>query len=127
MAITGKITVKDKDILGSLQDFFKRVLETEEIEAILVPQHLSGKNMVMPTLPRFAHAGWVEFHGGARSPAPPLSDGLEDPRAQTQHPDIQALFPSPTEAATSCAKASRAWLESCEWGRVMAGLVGPAK
>jgi len=50
MAITRKIEVQDKDILGSLQDFFKRVLETDDINAVLVPQHLPMKNMVMPTL-----------------------------------------------------------------------------
>jgi formate dehydrogenase subunit beta len=50
MAITGKIEVQDKDILGSLREFFKRVLETDDINAILVPQHLPMKNMVMPTL-----------------------------------------------------------------------------
>lgn len=50
MAITGKIEVQEKDILGSLRAFFKRVLETDDINAILVPQHLSMKNMVMPTL-----------------------------------------------------------------------------
>jgi len=50
MAITAKIDVKGKDILGSLQGFFKNLLETEEIQALLVPQHLPMKNMVMPTL-----------------------------------------------------------------------------
>jgi formate dehydrogenase subunit beta len=50
MAITAKIDVKDKDILGSLRSFFKNILETEEIQALLVPQHLPMKNIVMPTL-----------------------------------------------------------------------------
>ncbi|MGD9079216.1 MAG: Coenzyme F420 hydrogenase/dehydrogenase, beta subunit C-terminal domain [Desulfobacterales bacterium] len=50
MAITAKIDVKDKDILGSLRGFFKNILETEEIQSLLVPQHLPMKNMVMPTL-----------------------------------------------------------------------------
>jgi len=50
MAITAKIDVKDKDVLGALQGFFKKILESEEIKAILVPQHLALKNMVMPTL-----------------------------------------------------------------------------
>ncbi len=50
MAITAKIDVKDKDILGSLQGFFKNILETDEIQSLLVPQHLPMKNMVMPTL-----------------------------------------------------------------------------
>jgi len=50
MAITAKIDVKNKDILGSLQDFFKNILVTDEIQSLLVPQHLPMKNMVMPTL-----------------------------------------------------------------------------
>jgi formate dehydrogenase subunit beta len=50
MAITAKIEVQDKNVLGSLQGFFQNVLEIEEIKAILVPQHLPMKNMVMPTL-----------------------------------------------------------------------------
>lgn len=50
MAITAKIDVNDKDILGSLRDFLKNVLGTDEIQLLLVPQHLPMKNMVMPTL-----------------------------------------------------------------------------
>ncbi|MEE4266109.1 MAG: Coenzyme F420 hydrogenase/dehydrogenase, beta subunit C-terminal domain [Desulfobacteraceae bacterium] len=50
MAVTAKIDVKDKDMLGSLRDFFKDLLETEEIQSLLVPQHLPMKDMVMPTL-----------------------------------------------------------------------------
>ena len=50
MAITAKIDVQDKDILGSLRGFFKSLLETEEIQSLLVPQHLPMKDMVMPTL-----------------------------------------------------------------------------
>jgi len=50
MAITAKIDVKENDILGSLRGFFKDILELEDIHAILVPQHLPMKNMVMPTL-----------------------------------------------------------------------------
>jgi formate dehydrogenase subunit beta len=50
MAITAKIEVQEKNVLGSLQGFFQKILETEEIKAILVPQHLPMKNMVMPTL-----------------------------------------------------------------------------
>jgi len=50
MAITAKIDVKEKDILGSLREFLKSLLKVEEIKAILVPQHLPMKNMVMPML-----------------------------------------------------------------------------
>ena len=50
MAITAKIDVNEKDILGSLRDFIRDILELEYIQAILVPQHLPMKNMVMPTL-----------------------------------------------------------------------------
>ena len=50
MAITAKIDVKENNILGSLRGFFKNILELEDIAAILVPQHLPMKDMVMPTL-----------------------------------------------------------------------------
>ena len=50
MAMTAKIDVKENDILGSLRGFFKDILELEDIHAILVPQHLPMKKMVMPTL-----------------------------------------------------------------------------
>ena len=50
MAITAKIDVKEKDVLGSIGNFFKGILAQEDIHAILVPQHLPMKNMVMPTL-----------------------------------------------------------------------------
>jgi formate dehydrogenase subunit beta len=50
MGITAKIDVKAQDILGSLRGFFEDLLELDEIKAILVPQHLPAKNMVMPTL-----------------------------------------------------------------------------
>jgi formate dehydrogenase subunit beta len=50
MAVTAKIDVKDKDILGSLRGFFKDLLETGDIQSLLVPQHLPMKDMVMPTL-----------------------------------------------------------------------------
>ena len=50
MATTAKIEVTDQDILESLSNFFKDILEIEDIHAILVPQHLPMKNMVMPTL-----------------------------------------------------------------------------
>ena len=50
MAMTAKIDVKGKDILGALRIFFENILKIEDIQAILVPQHLPMKNMVMPTL-----------------------------------------------------------------------------
>lgn len=50
MAITANVEVKEKDILGSLRDFFRRLLEVEDIKALLVPQHLTMKGMVMSTL-----------------------------------------------------------------------------
>jgi formate dehydrogenase subunit beta len=50
MAITAKIDVEAQDILGSLRGFFQELLKLDEIKAILVPQHLPAKNMVMPTL-----------------------------------------------------------------------------
>jgi formate dehydrogenase (coenzyme F420) beta subunit len=50
MATTVKIEVKDNDIVDSLQIFLKLLLRQPQIDAMLVPQHLPMKNMVMPTL-----------------------------------------------------------------------------
>jgi len=50
MAIAAKIVVKDNDILGALRGFFEDVLKIGDIKAILVPQLLPMRNMVMPTL-----------------------------------------------------------------------------
>jgi formate dehydrogenase subunit beta len=50
MAFTAKIDVTEQDVLGALRGFFEDILKIEEISAILVPQRLPGKNMVMPTL-----------------------------------------------------------------------------
>jgi formate dehydrogenase subunit beta len=50
MSKTGKIKITDGDLLASLQDFFKSILSLDEIDAILVPQALPTKNMVMPAL-----------------------------------------------------------------------------
>lgn len=50
MAISAKIDVKDQDLLSSLKDFFRSILQLENVSAILVPQHLPMKNVVMPTL-----------------------------------------------------------------------------
>jgi len=47
---TAKINVKDGDLLTTLRDFFRSILQLEDISAILVPQHLPAKNVVMPTL-----------------------------------------------------------------------------
>jgi formate dehydrogenase subunit beta len=50
MAKIAKIGVKEQNLLSSLQRFFKTFLEQGEISALLVPQHLSMKKAVMPTL-----------------------------------------------------------------------------
>jgi formate dehydrogenase subunit beta len=50
MTITAKVDVEAQGILGSLRRLFENILKTEDIRAILVPQHLPMKNMVMPTL-----------------------------------------------------------------------------
>ena len=50
MAISAKINVTDQDLLTSLKDFFRSILQLEDVSAILVPQHLPMKNVVMPTL-----------------------------------------------------------------------------
>jgi formate dehydrogenase subunit beta len=50
MATTAKINVTDGNLLASMQKLFQSILGVEEISAILVPQHLLMKNMVMPAL-----------------------------------------------------------------------------
>jgi formate dehydrogenase subunit beta len=50
MAKTAKIEVKEQDLLVSMQGFFKTLLEKGDINALLVPQRLPKKNVVMPTL-----------------------------------------------------------------------------
>jgi formate dehydrogenase (coenzyme F420) beta subunit len=47
---TAKIKVKDGDLLATLREFFRSILQLDDINAILVPQHLPMKNVVMPTL-----------------------------------------------------------------------------
>jgi len=50
MAKTAKINVTDGNLLVSLQKIFRSMLRAEEISAILVPQILPMKSMVMPAL-----------------------------------------------------------------------------
>ena len=50
MAKTAKIKITDGNLLVSLRNFFRSILRLEDISAILVPQHLPMKNMVMPAL-----------------------------------------------------------------------------
>lgn len=47
---TGQINVPNQDLLATLRTFFKSILQLTDISAILVPQHLPMKNVVMPTL-----------------------------------------------------------------------------
>jgi formate dehydrogenase subunit beta len=50
MAKTAQLEVKDQDLLAALREFFKSILQQDDISAILVPWRLPMKNMVMPTL-----------------------------------------------------------------------------
>lgn len=50
MAKTFKLDTKNREPLAALKEFFSSILKTDEISAILVPQRLPMKNMVMPTL-----------------------------------------------------------------------------
>lgn len=50
MATTAKIDVKDQDLLASLRDFFRSILQLEDISGVLAPKKLPMKNIVMPTL-----------------------------------------------------------------------------
>jgi len=57
MAISAKIDVKDQDILSSLKDFFRSILQLEDVSAILVPtlvtdpEHLDGVDPLAPIFP----------------------------------------------------------------------------
>jgi len=50
MSAFSKIDVKDKDLLASLRGLFRSMLESDKINALMVPWHLPMKNVVMPTL-----------------------------------------------------------------------------
>ena len=50
MSITAKLEVKEQDLLAALEDFFRSLLELDDVSAILVPQRLPMKNVVMPAL-----------------------------------------------------------------------------
>ena len=50
MAKTAAIKIKDGDLLAALRGFLRSVLSQEEIDAVLVPQRLPMKNMIMPML-----------------------------------------------------------------------------
>ncbi len=52
MSAFSKIDVEDKDVVASLQGFFKSLLASEKIDALLVPWQLPMKNAIMPTLIR---------------------------------------------------------------------------
>ena len=45
-----KLETKDTELLKSLQNFLRSILELDEISAILAPKLLPMKNMVMPVL-----------------------------------------------------------------------------
>lgn len=42
--------ITNGDVLAALRGFFRSILRQEDVGAILVPQHLPNKNVVMPTL-----------------------------------------------------------------------------
>lgn len=50
MSSTAKINVENQDLLAPLREFFRSILQLEDISAILIPQHLPMKNIVMPML-----------------------------------------------------------------------------
>ena len=50
MVKLAEFKVKEQNLIESLQRFFKTLLVEGKIDAILVPQHLPMKNVVMPTL-----------------------------------------------------------------------------
>jgi len=50
MTTTAKLDVNNQDILLTLREFLQSVLQQDEISAVLVPQQLPMKNIVMPVL-----------------------------------------------------------------------------
>ncbi|MEN8244562.1 MAG: Coenzyme F420 hydrogenase/dehydrogenase, beta subunit C-terminal domain [Thermodesulfobacteriota bacterium] len=50
MATTARLEVKNGDLLAALEAFSRRILDCDDIGAILAPWRLPMKNMVMPTL-----------------------------------------------------------------------------
>ncbi len=58
MALTTLLDVKNQNPSATLNDFFRAVLETEEIGAVLAPRKLPVKNVVMPAL--IAHPDQME-------------------------------------------------------------------
>ncbi len=50
MATTAKIEIKNEDRLEAIRSLLKKALETEAVDAILVPMRLPMRNMVMPAL-----------------------------------------------------------------------------
>lgn len=50
MAKTATYEVRDGGILDAFKELFAAVLQLDEVDAVLVPQQLAGKNTVMPTL-----------------------------------------------------------------------------
>lgn len=50
MTVTAKINIKNQDISESVRSFLEDILKTGIVQAVLVPQHLPMKKMVMPTL-----------------------------------------------------------------------------
>ena len=50
MATTVKIDLTNQDLLSGIRDFFQSILKQEEINTMLVPQHLPMQNSVMPVL-----------------------------------------------------------------------------
>lgn len=61
MSKIGKIAVKDRDPVSSLQDFLKTLLEKAVVEAVLVQQRLPMNNAVMPALvTETEKLGWAD-------------------------------------------------------------------
>ena len=50
MASTYRLEVENGDIVAGLRSFLQSLISTEAVRAVLLPQHLPMKSMVMPTL-----------------------------------------------------------------------------
>ncbi len=50
MTASFKLDTKGKELLPALEDFFSSILRMDDVSALLIPQQLPMKNMVMPAL-----------------------------------------------------------------------------
>ncbi len=50
MSTTAKIEITNRDVVGAMRDFLRLLLEKEDVKGVLVPMHMPGGGLAMPTL-----------------------------------------------------------------------------